>query len=164
MKDIHYILIFSAAGLALAYGISTPLRRPPEMAPRVGTPLRQDALSEPVGDVKVYVEGTVSLGKGVTAQEAAQRSLFLIVRPVTAGKPAGGPPLAVKKVDAAQFPVSFSLTNENNMVGTDFYDGDIVLVARLDADGMAGPKQAEDVEVVVPVDKTSRKVAATLTR
>lgn len=152
MKDIKYILIFTAIGLALAFAVSGPLRRPPQEM--VGTPLRPmmgsgstiaTGSNQPASEKKqVYAQGTISLGNGIMGIEG--RPLFLIIKAAVDGRPAGGPPVAVKRIDRPTFPLSFSLTNENNMVGSDFYDGDLVLIARLDKDGAAGPKQPEDFE------------------
>ncbi len=166
MKDLHYVLIFTGIGLVTAYAVSTPLRQSPAMAPRVGTPLRPTAMgaAKTPENIQVYAEGSISLGSGISAQTAASRTLFIIARPTVNGQPTGGPPLAVQKIEAPVFPMVFSLTNANNIVGEDFYDGDLVLFSRLDADGKAGPKQPDDLEssVIINAKTGQRQVQITL--
>jgi hypothetical protein len=172
MKDSHYILIFAALGLVLAFAVSKPLRRPSELAPIVGTPMNMPAgrpmthsYDKTPAETHSYADGTISLGSGVTAEQAAQRTLFIIARAAVNGKPAGGPPIAVQKINSPAFPFTFSLTNANNMMGTDFYEGDLALTVRLDVDGMAGPKQPEDIETVAQVKaKGPRQVRLTLSK
>ncbi len=168
MKDSHYIILFTAVGLALAFVVSKPLRQPANTMPRVGTPMssmeEKPAVAEK--EARVYAEGTIALGGGISEQKAANEVLFIFVRPAVDGKvTAGGPPIAVKRIPSPIFPLNFSLTNANNMIGTDFYDGDIAVVVRLDADGMAGPKRADDTEVSSLVSaKGPRDIQITLSR
>jgi hypothetical protein len=144
-KDIQYILLFTAIGLVVAYFASAPMRKPVTEQPMVGTPLNQSQNSSSGGSYasedKIYAEGHINLGDGLDNAAASGRVLFLIAK-----VPAGGPPIAVKKISVLSFPFEFSLSQENNMVGTDFYEGDIVITARLDKDGAAGPKQPDDWE------------------
>jgi cytochrome c-type biogenesis protein CcmH len=135
----------------------------------VGTPLRSvdarpmaHSQEKTPADLHVYAEGTITLGSGVSAQDA-NRALFIIARASVGGKPVDGPPVAVKKIDAPTFPLSFSLTNANNMMGTEFYPGDLTLLVRLDADGIAGPKQPDDIETSVQIkSKQARQIQVTL--
>jgi cytochrome c-type biogenesis protein CcmH len=68
-------------------------------------------------------------------------------------------PLAVKRIDSPSFPLSYRLTERDNMAGEGFFDGDITVVARLDADGAAGPKQPDDFESAVTIAKGSDRRA-----
>jgi cytochrome c-type biogenesis protein CcmH len=79
--------------------------------------------------------------------------LFIIARSAS-----GGPPVAVKKISHPAFPLEFSLGTADNMVGEDFFEGNLQIVARLDADGNAGPKQPGDVEGTAAVSERSRRV------
>ncbi len=191
MKDSHYIALFAGLGVLLAWTVSGPLRRPPQSMPRVGTPLEsmQDmtrqipggqtrqieltsggstvATSKPSSSSKLYAEGIISLGSDLKPDDVAGRSLFIIVkaRQKDGGQALAGPPLAVMRIPNPAFPNMFNLSTDNNMMGTEFYAGDIVVIARLDKDGVAGPKQADDFETSVPVSsKDSRKVNLTITR
>jgi cytochrome c-type biogenesis protein CcmH len=68
--------------------------------------------------------------------------LFVIVR-----RPQGPPrPIAVKRVDAPQFPVSFEMSNADVMVEGSELRGMVNVIARLDRDGQAGPPQSGDLE------------------
>ncbi len=159
MNDKKYISICVVAGLVLAYGVSGPLRSSDKNAPRVGTPLHseKEESSSKVSDA-VYAQGTVSLASPLEAQAEKAAALFVMGK-----SPMGGPPFPVKRFEKPIFPLSFSLTTANNMTGEDFYDGDILLVARLDKDGVAGPKQPDDIEARVEIKKgASRAINLTI--
>jgi hypothetical protein len=160
VKDIKYIVLFAVLGLILAYATSSPLRKKPGSQPRVGTPLERPVAHEGSSgeEDRVYVQGTINVAASLPL-EITRRVLFIIAK-----SPAGGPPVAVKRLESAKFPLTFVLTPANNMVGGDFYDGDVLLSVRLDADGVAGPKQPDDVEVVTQIPAASdRRVSVTLT-
>jgi len=160
LKDIKYILLFVVLGLILAYATSSPLRKKPGEQPMVGTPLDKPTAHEGSSGAEdhVYVQGTINVAASLPL-DVTQRVLFIIAK-----SPAGGPPVAVKRIDSPKFPMTFMLSPMNNMVGTDFYEGDLALTVRLDKDGVAGPKQTEDIEVVTQVPASSdRRVAVTLT-
>lgn len=132
MKDIKHIIFFIVIGLGLAWAVSGPLRKPANQRPKVGTPLSASTKKP------VYAEGEITLKSGI---KSSSQVLFIIARPA-----AGGPPVAVSMVSQPRFPLLFILTTGDNMVGEDFYEGDIQVVARLDADGAAGPRQPDDLE------------------
>jgi cytochrome c-type biogenesis protein CcmH len=81
-------------------------------------------------------------------------TLYLFIR-----TPQAYAPLAVKRIDSPSFPLSYRLTERDNMAGEGFFDGDITVVARLDADGAAGPKQPDDFESAVTIAKGSDRRA-----
>ena len=86
-------------------------------------------------------------------------SFFIAARPL-----AGGPPLAVKRMGAVEFPYAFELTEENKMMaGTDF-SGDIFLTIRLDQDGNPLSREPGDMGVAVEtkVGETSLDLTLTL--
>ena len=153
MKDAKHVALFVVIGLALAWTVSGPLRNPPERAPRVGTPLRGEP--RPATPGKLYADGVVRLSDGVTP--APGQPLFIIARPA-----AGGPPVAVRKILNPQFPLEFSLSTADNMVGEEFFDGNLSIVARLDADGSAGPRQPSDREGSASAGSFRRTVRITI--
>jgi cytochrome c-type biogenesis protein CcmH len=160
LKDIKYIALFVALGLILAYATSSPLRKKAAHQPRVGTPLEMPTAHQGSSGAedRVYVQGTINVAATLPL-DVTRRVLFIIAK-----SPAGGPPVAVRRVEAPTFPLTFALTPANNMVGGDFYEGDLILAVRLDKDGAAGPKQPDDIEVVTQVPAASdRRVAVTLT-
>jgi hypothetical protein len=165
LKDAKYIALFVVLGLILAYVTSGPLRKKPGTEPQVGTPLQAPlkpmaaaTAQSATENERVYVTGTINVAASLPST-ITKRVLFLIVR-----SPAGGPPVAVKRVESPTFPLTFALSPANNMVGTDFFEGNLVLVARLDADGGAGPKTPDDIEVTTPVASDGdRRVALTIT-
>jgi hypothetical protein len=87
------------------------------------------------------IEGRVEL-----PDEAAGRPtsgvLFVIARPQGVQ---GGPPLAVLRIADPQFPLEFSIGPDNVMIPSMRFEGAISLSARLDADGNAMTRGAEDI-------------------
>ena len=129
-KDASLIALFVALGVGIAWFSSGPLRSPSALNPPAHEFAPQAGL---------YAEGVVSLARGFTSKAPA---LFIIARPAE-----GGIPLAVKRVASPVFPVTFFLSAADQMVPGPFHDGDITVIARLDADGSAGPAQPGDVEI-----------------
>ena len=78
------------------------------------------------------IEGSVELEAGQSPDTGAQAVLYIIARPAGAQ---GGPPLAVKRIVAPAFPVSFSLGPGDVMIQGTTFEGSMNLTARLDRDG-----------------------------
>jgi len=140
MKDMKYVIGFIVLGLVLAYALSGPLRKSASQGPKVGTPLRSS--------VQPYAEGIVEIAPELASRVKDAAALFLIVKTTQ-----GGPPIAVRKYNFPTLPLEFSLTQEHNMAGDDFYDGDIKVTARLDKDGIAGPFSEGDYETAMEINK-----------
>lgn len=88
------------------------------------------------------ITGRVTIVPDLAAKVSPSDVLFVIVR-----RPQGPPrPLAVKRFDAPQFPVSFEITNRDMMVQGSELRGMVNVVARVDKDGRAGPPQPGDLE------------------
>ena len=68
------------------------------------------------------ITGTIAIGKGVTFPKGAV--IYIAARPVT-----GGPPMAVKKITDPQFPLNFTLGQDNAMMGGAF-SGDVEITVR----------------------------------
>jgi hypothetical protein len=149
MKDLKHIFLFSIIGLALAWFVSSPLRKPIAARPQVGTPMSEG---------KVYASGTVALAPGLESAAARAGALFIIVR-----TPQPGAPIAAKRMPIGAFPVTFSITEKDNMAGEGYFDGDIRIIARLDQDGAAGLKGPGDIEGFVDIRKgDERDVVVTI--
>ena len=134
MRDLKFIVLFVLIGLGVAWFVSAPLRHRD-----TGAPAEQTSRLQPAAPpAQIYAEGTVETAPGFQSKAPA---LFLIARPE-----AGGMPVAVKRLPNPTFPVTFTLTPADSMAGGDFRHGDLTIIARLDADGSAGPRQPEDVE------------------
>ncbi|MCZ6547444.1 MAG: hypothetical protein O6837_04900, partial [Deltaproteobacteria bacterium] len=80
------------------------------------------------------IEGTISVDPKLKAKLDSRDALYIIVR--SAGS-AGGPPLAVKKVERPVFPLSYSLGPENMMMSGRPFSGKVDVSVRLDKDGNA---------------------------
>jgi hypothetical protein len=84
------------------------------------------------------IAGTARLAP--SAQLKPGMAFFISARPL-----AGGPPLAVKRLGAVEFPYRFELTSEDKMMeGTDF-SGAVLLSLRLDQDGDPLSRQPGDI-------------------
>ena len=77
------------------------------------------------------ISGTITVDPKLKASIDSNAALFIIAR--QAGG-AGGPPLAVKKVDKPVFPLAYSLGQENVMLQGTPFTGKINLTVRLDKD------------------------------
>ncbi len=88
------------------------------------------------------IAGQVTLAPDLADQVRPTDVLFVIVR-----RPQGPPrPIAAKRIDHPQFPVSYEITNADVMVQGAELRGMVEVVARLDRDGQAGPAQPGDLE------------------
>jgi cytochrome c-type biogenesis protein CcmH len=87
------------------------------------------------------ISGRISLDPKLKANLDPNAALFIIARPAGA---AGGPPLAVKKIDKPVFPLSYSLGQENVMMQGAAFTGKINLTVRLDKDGNPTTRGAGD--------------------
>ena len=81
------------------------------------------------------IQGTIE-----ASGNAPSGVIFIIARKTKGAK---GPPVAVQKLEATSFPVSFSLGKENLMMGGD-WPSEVWLEARLDTDGNAMTKTDSD--------------------
>ncbi len=88
------------------------------------------------------IAGRILLAPELASKVSPTDTLFVIVR-----RPGGSPrPLAVKRVDGPQFPVSFEITNADVMVQGTELRGMVDVIARVDKDGKAGQPQPGDLE------------------
>lgn len=88
------------------------------------------------------VAGKVTIAPALAGQVRPTDVLFVIVK-----RPGGAPrPVAAKRIDHPQFPVSFEITNADVMVQGSELRGMVDVIARLDRDGQAGPAQPGDIE------------------
>lgn len=87
------------------------------------------------------VSGKIILDPKLTDKIDPQASLFIIARSADS---AGGPPLAVKKIDRPTFPLTYSLGQENVMMQGTPFDGKIHISVRLDKDGNPTTRGAGD--------------------
>ena len=87
------------------------------------------------------VSGNIILDPKLTDKIDPQASLFIIARSADS---AGGPPLAVKKIDRPTFPLTYSLGQENVMMQGTPFDGKIHISVRLDKDGNPTTRGAGD--------------------
>ena len=94
------------------------------------------------------VKGQIAIGKGLSAPKGVV--LFIAARPI-----AGGPPLAVKRIKDPQFPLEFTLGQENAMMGGAF-TGEVEITVRASQTGDAMARTPGDL-----VGTAKTKVGAT---
>jgi cytochrome c-type biogenesis protein CcmH len=87
------------------------------------------------------ISGQISIDPKLKANLDPNAALFIIARPAGV---AGGPPLAVKKIDKPAFPLSYSLSQENVMMQGAAFTGKISITLRLDKDGNPATREAGD--------------------
>ncbi len=80
------------------------------------------------------ISGTITVDPKLRASVDTNAALFIIARPAGG---AGGPPLAVRKIDKPTFPLTYSLSQENVMMQGTPFTGKINVTVRLDKDGNA---------------------------
>src|SRR5581483_4077354 len=113
-------------------------------------------------DPKAVVSGVLRLDDKVKAKVAEGDVIFLVARGADAsGQP--GPVLAVKKMNAGKWPLSFTLDARDAMVSGTKLHGKVIVTARVDKDGDAISKNPGDVTGVSrAVDVPASKVVVTL--
>ena len=88
------------------------------------------------------IAGTVTIDPSLVSKMAPTDILFVIVR-----RPSGPPrPIAALRIEQPKFPQPFEVTNADVMVQGSELRGMVVVLARLDKDGSAGPAQPGDIE------------------
>jgi hypothetical protein len=87
------------------------------------------------------IEGVIELPRELANARPEGGVLFVIARPQGAQ---GGPPLAVLRIGAPEFPLEFQIGPANVMIPSMRFEGAISLSARLDADGNAMTRGADD--------------------
>ncbi len=116
---------------------------PPPKPPSAQTP----AADKVVSQTGAVVSGTIRLTDGLDERVGGNAVLFVIARPA----PVGGPPLAVKRLDISDFPLSYTLTQGDAMIEIDWSEIDALYVsAKIDADGRVGGSTAGDMEGIYP--------------
>jgi len=104
------------------------------------------------------ISGRLHLAEGVDAAPGAV--LFVIARSYGA---AGGPPLAVLRVPSPRFPFDFEIGAADMMIQTMRFEGPLSLTVRLDSDGNAMSRDANDPSASTPAAVTPGTTGLELT-
>ncbi|MBI3089136.1 MAG: hypothetical protein HYY96_00595 [Candidatus Tectomicrobia bacterium] len=133
----------------------------PDEVPGAASPAQGLAGMQPGGEKEEggKLGGEISVAPELRAQVRGSEVLYIIVR----GE-AGGPPLAVKRIDAPKLPLRFLFTGADAMLHTAALQGKVRVIARLDADGMAGPPQPGDMEGEVAASVGEENLAIVISR
>lgn len=86
------------------------------------------------------LEGTITIDPKLVNNLQTNNTVFIIV------KKGPGPPLAVKRVPRAGFPLHYRMTDSDRMFPNVPFAGEVQLLVRVDKDGNAGPAQPGDLE------------------
>ena len=87
------------------------------------------------------ISGKITVEAKLKDKIDPQAALFIIARSASG---AGGPPLAVKKIDRPTFPLDYSLSQENVMMQGMPFSGKLNISVRLDKDGNPTTRGAGD--------------------
>jgi hypothetical protein len=109
-------------------------------------PTRTEAAARPVAGGSAPIEGSIEIAPERAGALPAGGVLFVIARSQGAQ---GGPPLAVLRIPEPSFPLSFRIGPDDVMIPSMQFVGSISLSARLDADGNAMTRGAEDLSSAV---------------
>ena len=109
--------------------------------------------AKPSNQAERVISGEISISPELAQRLRGNEVLFIIAR----GN-APGPPLAVKRMQAAGFPLRFTLTEADMMVPNLAFEGRVRLIVRIDADGVAGPSQPNDMQASASVSVGDRDV------
>jgi hypothetical protein len=110
------------------------LELPPPPAAMRGAPPPAAESGEPI-------RGTLRLAPELEGAQPSGAVLFLIARTATAG-----PPLAVKRIETPRFPLDFEIGPADRMLASVPFAGNVLLTARLDADGNATSRTPGDLQ------------------
>lgn len=115
--------------------------KPAEAPPAAPAPAATTAATpQTQGDPKRRVAGTIELDAAQAARVQSGATLFLVARP--AGVTAG-PPVGVRRLVVASFPMAFELSDGDSMTGAPLPDS-LRIEARVDSDGDAATKDPSD--------------------
>jgi cytochrome c-type biogenesis protein CcmH len=107
----------------------------------VAAPGMEERGTAPAAEAGEPIHGTVRIAPELASQVPSGAVLFLIAR-----NAAGGPPLAVKRIQSPSFPLEFELGADDRMIQAMPFAGEMALSARLDADGNATSRTPGDLQ------------------
>ena len=140
-----FIIIISCDGELKEHPISPQVKQQMDAKSKSSAPNRS-------------ISGPVEFADSMASKVPEQGTLFLIARPEGVK---GGPPLAAKKHSLIKFPFAFKLGQENVMLEGNEFEGNIMVTARWDLDGM--PKASSgDIDGSVTVISGSTDVKIVL--
>lgn len=119
-----------------------PAERPSGVMGQTGRDASPPAPGE-AATAAAAIRGRVSLAPELAQRAPSGAVLFLVAR-----RGASGPPVAVKRIDSPTFPATFEIGPDDRMIQTVPFEGPLLLMARLDADGNASTRSAGDVQGV----------------
>jgi hypothetical protein len=111
----------------------TPTAPPPAQVEEMGA----------VADSSKSISGKIVLPSARQGDVKKGDTMFLIARRAMGNVP--GPPLAVQRLQAGDFPMPFSLSARDSMVPGIAFEGDVNITVRVDKDGDAMTRRKGDV-------------------
>ncbi len=90
------------------------------------------------------LSGVVTLSKGSERAITPNGTLFIFAKKASQAEAKGVPPLAVLRIPSPQFPVQFSLSQENAMMAGTPFEGPFVVSARYSPSGDALDKSGPE--------------------
>lgn len=140
---IPLLLLIACSGSSEKFSKPLDDLPPPEFAPYAMagslSPKGTGPSTQSVPAEDVLVSGNLSVKKELLGKGTPPKTLFLILR-----NPAGGPPIAAKRMQVSSFPLEFFISTENMMIPGTQIPESFLLEARLDRDGSAGKPEPGD--------------------
>ena len=130
-------------------GSPAPAAAPPATPPPAAPAEKVEEMGS-APDAKQTVSGKIVLPAARKNDVKKGDTMFLIARKA-GGMP--GPPLAVQRLQAGDFPMPFSLSGRDSMVPGIPFEGDITITIRVDKDGDAMTRRKGDVFGTIPTVK-----------
>ncbi len=111
----------------------------------------------PTASAEGSIEGVINIDPKAKSNFDNRSALFIMAKSARAG----GPPLAVKKISAPKFPLSYTLSAKDVMMPGAVFSGKLYISARLDKDGDAMTQEPENLSGEYgknPVEVGSKKI------
>jgi len=137
---------------------------PPPGAPAQAPPSSGEAEMVPAAPApEQTISGTIVLPAARKKDVSKGDTMFIIARR------ASGPPIAVQRQQAGDFPMEFSLSNRDAMIPGMPFDGDINIIVRVDKDGDPITRRKGDVfgqatavkvgnnKITIPLDQVQKE-------
>jgi len=135
------------AGLAPSAAQPAPMPPPPPTPPPAAEKVEEMGSAPPTAET---IGGKIVLPAARKNDVKKGDTMFLIARKA-GGMP--GPPLAVQRLQAGDFPMPFSLSKRDSMVPNIPFEGEVSITVRVDKDGDAMTRRKGDVFGTIPKAK-----------
>lgn len=118
--------------------------------------------AQPV-DPSKFLRGTITATDATAAQIKPGDIIFLSAKPVNPATGAVlGNTIAAERIDVKALPIEWELTGANVMMPGTVFEGDVLILARVDRDGEARTRESGDIEGTVIATIPAENLALSL--